>query len=214
MRNGQSTGRRAVGRREQKKEAKLRRIRRAAAELFTEKGYEGATTREIAERADIGAGTLFLYVSDKRALLDLVFEESLADALTAPWPAARDGGLAGRLYAVFERLFAAYGTDVALARHFVREQVLGDRPAPGARLEALRRDLFARIARDVAAEQARGVIAADVDPMLAASNLFGLYFAALVGWLGGFLSKDQALAMLRASLELQQRGLDARPGRG
>jgi TetR/AcrR family transcriptional regulator, cholesterol catabolism regulator len=202
----------AAGRRERNKQAKLRRIRRAAAELFAEKGYDGATTREIAERADIGAGTLFLYVADKGALLGLIFEESLAEALRAAWAelsSSDETELAQRTHAVFARLFDAYGTDEALARRYVREEVLGDGPGRGDRLEALRHELFARLAAEIAAAQRRGAVAADIDPAVAVANAFALYFAALVGWLGGFLGKAQALASLRASLALHFRGLRA-----
>jgi len=40
-----------------------------AAELFTEVGYETATTNAIAERAGISIGTLYRYFSDKDAIL-------------------------------------------------------------------------------------------------------------------------------------------------
>ena len=58
-----------MGLREQNKRDKLRRIKAAAAELFTQKGFEATTTMEIAKRAGVGEGTLFLYAKDKRDLL-------------------------------------------------------------------------------------------------------------------------------------------------
>ena len=58
--------RRAVGGlRESNKQEKLERITRAARILFTQKGFDGTTTREIAHRARVGAGTLFLYAKDR-----------------------------------------------------------------------------------------------------------------------------------------------------
>ena len=57
-------GLRARGKRERR-----RRLREAAHKVFLERGYEGATTREIAARAEIAIGTLFIYATEKRDLL-------------------------------------------------------------------------------------------------------------------------------------------------
>lgn len=46
------------------------RLVKAAEEIFLEKGYDSATTREIAERADLGAGTFYVHFRDKRAIYD------------------------------------------------------------------------------------------------------------------------------------------------
>lgn len=42
----------------------------AAQEIFVEKGYDNATTREISARADLGAGTFYVHFRDKRAVYD------------------------------------------------------------------------------------------------------------------------------------------------
>ena len=58
--------------------SKLRRIKDAARELFIAKGFDDTTTREIAQRASVGIGTLFIYADNKRDLLFLVAnDESL-----------------------------------------------------------------------------------------------------------------------------------------
>ena len=64
-----------LGRRERGKLEKRRRIREATREVFRRKGYEAATTREIAARADVAIGTLFAYASDKRELLMMVIND-------------------------------------------------------------------------------------------------------------------------------------------
>ncbi|PYS15880.1 MAG: TetR/AcrR family transcriptional regulator, partial [Acidobacteria bacterium] len=44
--------------------------------MFTSKGFEATTTAEIAERAAVGEGTIFLYAKDKRDLLfDICMDE-------------------------------------------------------------------------------------------------------------------------------------------
>ncbi|MEO2166599.1 MAG: helix-turn-helix domain-containing protein, partial [bacterium] len=39
----------------------------AATRVFLERGYDGATTGEIARSAGVAAGTYYLYFDDKRA---------------------------------------------------------------------------------------------------------------------------------------------------
>ena len=70
-----------VGRRERNKQAKLERIMTAASELFAEHGVDEVTTQQIADKADIGTGTLFLYAKTKGELLLLVQNAQYAAAL-------------------------------------------------------------------------------------------------------------------------------------
>ncbi|MFD1815077.1 TetR/AcrR family transcriptional regulator [Rhodococcus gannanensis] len=72
----------ATGRRERGKAAKHARIAQAARELFAERGYEAVTTQQVADRADIAAGTLFRYASTKAELLLMVRNEEFAAAVT------------------------------------------------------------------------------------------------------------------------------------
>ena len=51
------------------------RIMQAAAELFTEKGYAGATTRAIAERAGVNEVTLFRHVGTKENLVKTIMDQ-------------------------------------------------------------------------------------------------------------------------------------------
>ena len=65
------------GLRERNKLDKLRRIKDAASELFVRKGYDDTTTREIAVRAGVGLGTIFVYAATKRDLLFLLVNDDL-----------------------------------------------------------------------------------------------------------------------------------------
>jgi TetR/AcrR family transcriptional regulator len=71
----------ALSRRERNKQAKLDRITAAASALFAEHGIDDVTTQQIADAADIGTGTLFLYVKTKGELLLLVQNTNYARAL-------------------------------------------------------------------------------------------------------------------------------------
>src|SRR5688572_33141909 len=67
----------SLGLRERNKQDKELRIQAAARTLFEEQGYDSTTIREIARRADVGVGTVFLYAKDKTELLFLIFRDEL-----------------------------------------------------------------------------------------------------------------------------------------
>jgi TetR/AcrR family transcriptional regulator, cholesterol catabolism regulator len=66
-----------VGRRARNKADKQQRIFEAASELFTGLGYSAVTTQMVADRADVGTGTLFRYASSKAELLMMVMNEQM-----------------------------------------------------------------------------------------------------------------------------------------
>jgi TetR/AcrR family transcriptional regulator, cholesterol catabolism regulator len=181
---------------------------RAARRLFARKGFEQATTREIAEAADVGAGTLFLYTGKKEDLLVSIFAEDMRSVIDEALAMATAGGLLEQLLRVFGALIAHHEQDPGLARVFVKElpfvedrhHLLGETMST----------LLGGIARLVAQAQAAGELAATVQPADLADNLFALYFRQLQQWLGGGASsperRDEAL---RAALALQLEGLRA-----
>ena len=54
-------------------------ILEAAAELFSEKGYDGATTHAIAKRAGISVGGLYRYFSGKEPILKEVYQRQMTE---------------------------------------------------------------------------------------------------------------------------------------
>lgn len=60
---------RSPGRRERKKQRTAEAIRHAATELFLAHGYEGTTTEQIAEAADVSVSTFFRYFPTKESVL-------------------------------------------------------------------------------------------------------------------------------------------------
>ncbi len=71
-----------ITRRERRVAARKSQILEAAARVFSQKGYERATTREIAEAADVSEGTLYNYFSNKQALL-IGVAKAYADEIAA-----------------------------------------------------------------------------------------------------------------------------------
>ncbi len=62
-------------RRERRIAARRQQILDAAARIFAEKGLEGATTKEIADAADIAEGTLYNYFKSKNDLVIAIIEQ-------------------------------------------------------------------------------------------------------------------------------------------
>src|SRR3954469_2506916 len=119
------------GKREQKKRDKEARIRAAALALFREKGYAAATTREVAERAGIATGTLFLYVKSKEELVDFVFTGEIAAVVEEAFRTLpRKGDVLERLLHLFGALYDYYGADLAMARVLIAGVIM---PPAGAR---------------------------------------------------------------------------------
>ena len=122
---------RTLGRRERNKLDKLARITAAAGELFADRGVDDVTTQEIADRADIGTGTLFLYAKTKGELLLLVQNSTYADALAQGREAVSgtDGLLDGVL-AVIRPVVECNRKQVDNGRTYLREIVFGDPEEP------------------------------------------------------------------------------------
>lgn len=198
--------------RERKKAEKKEAIRDAAAALFREQGFDATTTQQVAQRAGVGKGTVFLYAPTKPDLVALVFEDRIRRTTEQAFAAldaagTSEGSLADDLDSVFGRLFAMYEAEAELARVFVKELAFVEGPARAVRDEIDAAFLGALAAR-VEARKASGEVGADVPSLLAAINMFALYLMALMGWLAGSLgSAEAARAHLRASIDLHIRGL-------
>lgn len=204
----------ALSLRARNKQEKGRRIAEAAWAVFVERGYEAATTREIAARAGVAAGTLFLYAPDKRALVIQLFQARIGATLDAAFAGLPpDGAFVDDLVRVFRALFTMYAAAPDLARVFVKEvQFLPEahRETVDAKLQAF----FARLATRLVRAQAAGEVDPAVRPEAVVPTLFVIYYGALTAWLSGRASLDDALEVhLRAMLGQLMRGLAPREGR-
>lgn len=81
-------------------------ILEAALELFAERGFHGTAMPELAEKAGVGAGTIYRYFEGKEALVNVLYQENkrhLLHALVDGFPftaPARE-----QFHALWERLF-------------------------------------------------------------------------------------------------------------
>ena len=63
---------------EEKSTATLEKIQRAAMEEFSEKGFQGASLRQIVKQAGVTTGALYGYFSSKEALFASIVEPHAA----------------------------------------------------------------------------------------------------------------------------------------
>jgi TetR/AcrR family transcriptional regulator, cholesterol catabolism regulator len=197
----------APGLRERNKQEKLERIREAARELFAKKGFAETTTREIAQRAGVATGTLFLYARTKEELLMLVLSERVEAVQEERFRTLpREASLLEQLLHVFEGFFTFYAKEPGLARMFIRELLFVE-PGPAGERMKLERTFAARLAELVVAARERGEVAPEVDLEVAGFNLFSLYVTTLIAWLSGALGPGESWRpMLERTLALQLRG--------
>jgi AcrR family transcriptional regulator len=198
-----------IGLRERNKREKLRRIKAAAYELFSEKGFDDATVSEIAKRARVGFGTCFAYARDKRDMLFLLFAEDLADINERPFGLIdRTQPLIDRLIAVFAPNYELFEKNPPLSRLLLREWTftLSDQtyrssvPDRGA--------YIGRLANLIADAQADGWVTPHASSELIAEMLYATYTGAVRQWLRATDPAAPAgIATLRAMLELQISGI-------
>ena len=103
-------------------------IHKVAIELFTERGYEATSLREIAERLGITKAALYYHYSSKESIVRSIFEAHLEalDELTA-WAREQPPGPELRARAVDRMVDLSIGSGMAVMRfamanqHVIRE---------------------------------------------------------------------------------------------
>jgi AcrR family transcriptional regulator len=178
-------------RRERKKRETRRRIYSAAFELFRENGFEETTIEEIADRADVGKGTVFNYFPHKTAFLAAIFEDWVNRIIEEIGPAEEwTGSTRGKL----EQLFFFLANNSAQSPELFRKAIfehLRSIPEEDGRLKApaTMHEFLAMIRTVIRRGQDTGDVRADLDPKHAAALVESAVFKTIVIWLmeGGSL---------------------------
>lgn len=192
-----------VGRRERNKQEKLARIVGAARQLFSERGFAETTTQQIAEAADIGTGTLFLYARSKEDLLVLVFSDEMVETARAAFASVEpDAPLLDQLMQVFSSMLAYHERDRDIARLLLKEVMFPDVMGRGAAIGELLDVIFAGLADLVVKARAAGRCNQDAPPLMVAENLFANYYMELLGRLGERTTAAQFQTRLRQHLAI------------
>lgn len=174
--------------REQNKQEKRRRIIEATVSLLAEKGYEQTTTKEIAERAGVAAGTIFLYAHDKLDLFLMSITENL-DTLTERTfeKVDDDKGLEDQVVAFFRPRFEFWARWPELSRiatHQMAAVFSPDDASPElARGIRRRAQTLAKLRELLRRAEAKGQLRGGVDIDTVAEVILYLYIAELRFWL-------------------------------
>lgn len=156
--------------------SRYRDVLDAAATLFADKGYLGASTKDIADRLGVRAASLYYYVPSKEAALAAICElgvreflENLVRILESPLPAHEKlrSAVENHLAPLRSRPAADYVRVFVLHRHELPD---GPRQA----VARLAREYQGLVERIFEQGIASGEFRDDVDPQLAALALLGL----------------------------------------
>jgi AcrR family transcriptional regulator len=176
---------------DERKADKRRRILRAALELFAERGFHGTAVPDVAERAEVGPGTIYRFVASKEELVNVLFRETkarLGQALMHGDDPSQEPR--ARFLALWDRLYAfAEGDPVAV--HFLELQDHAPYLDPTSR--AVEHGVLLPIVEAVISMQARGVLRTDLRPDVLIAFAWGGFVGLLKAERAGYLRLDAEL---------------------
>ena len=185
------------------------RIRVAARELFREHGFDGATLRAIAERAGMGASSIYRHITTKEELL----VDDLAVRQEEAWRRFRT--IDDRSAATRERVLAFFAEQHRLLSEDPDFTTIALRALthPEARVAkrvlALHDRTIGLLAEILLRGRVRGDLARDADVLLGARALFHAALGARISWANGLVSAGGCAASISSSVDLLFRGLSS-----
>jgi AcrR family transcriptional regulator len=186
----------------------------AAAELVLSRdGFQGATTREIAQQAGVNEVTIFRHFHTREELVRATLEHGCAafDALIHPEEIWK-GELADRLERYVRETYSAVKEREAIARALIGEA----RFLPESLRRALREFKFAKKTRFVAAlrkAQELGLVRKDADLSVAADFIRDSVLSAMLRHTLDKTDPEAVDAHLRGITDIFYRGIKANDGR-
>ncbi len=185
------------------------RIRKAAKELFREKGFDGATLRAIGKRAGMGASSIYRHVQSKEELLvdelDAIQEEA--------WRRFRTHDDRSRptrqrihqfLQAQHELLVADRDLTMIALRAATRPEARVAR-----RALVLNDRTIGLLAEILQMGRKREDLVEDINVLEAASALFHITLGARIPWANGLVSAEACQRSILAGVDLMFRGVHA-----
>lgn len=192
-----------LGRRERNKLEKLSRIIGATRGLFASQGFDKTTTLQIAEAANIGVGTLFLYARTKEDLLFMVFKDEMLEAAELAFKNCnKNNPLIENVMMVFTRMIDYHERDLSLTRIILREITIPGTEQRINDLRALTDVIFSGLAKLASQAQAKGELSSDKLALSIARSLFATYYFELIGWVGGVNSREDFMINLHNQLSV------------
>ena len=191
------------------REGRRRAILQAAIETFAQQGFSAARTRDIAARAGVAEGTIYLYFESKDELLLTAFREvvhEFSESLGALLEDPRS--FEERLTAFVASQFERIEEDPALATVLLFESRQSPRFYAGSVREVLR-GYASAVERLLASGVERGEVRGDLELPLARRMLIGALEEVELNWLLGERTRPLSpLAPRVAALVCRGIGLD------
>lgn len=188
----------SVGVRQRQKQQTREALLAAAKAVMKRRGFAKTTTREVAEVAGVSVGTVFVHFRDVGELAEALLDEHIAEALADAYRTLpKKGDLVRRLVHVSKKLFESYDIEPELSREYIAASLFRQSRdgVSAARIARFQSWVEAEVREALAA----GAVPA-IDPRLAFSVFFSLYFSTLVAGLRGQLDRKAQLVLLEASL--------------
>ena len=162
---------------------KRRRILDAAVSVFARKGYFAARVSDVAKKAGVADGTIYLYFRGKEDILVRLFDEVMSEHVAEAREAVHALASAPeRLLAIAERHLAVLGDNRDLAAVFQVELRQSTRFMDRFTASWLR-GYFELLDEVIEEGQRDGSLRADVNRKLAAKMLFGALDETVTSWL-------------------------------
>jgi TetR/AcrR family fatty acid metabolism transcriptional regulator len=162
---------------------KRRRILDAAVAVFARTGYFAARVSDIAKKAGVADGTIYLYFRNKEDILVRLFDEVMSEHVEEARGAVRALSSAPeRLLAVAQRHLSVLGANRDLAAVFQVELRQSTRFMERFTASWLR-DYFALLDEVMEQGQRDGSVRSDINRTLAAKMLFGALDETVTSWL-------------------------------
>ncbi len=198
-------------RRERRIERRKQEIIDAAARIFAEKGYANATTKEIADAADMAEGTLYNYFGGKRELL-LSIAGQMQTTMRVILQDIDQIEKREEMIALIEKAYTDLATKLPFIRAFWTEAWVDDDILQNYAAQHLQR-IAAQIQTFIARRIDAGVLA-PVDPACAASMVIGMFTAPILPALRGaqdFPAPQERRALAETMIALLLNGIPNPP---
>lgn len=153
----------------------------AALHLFAEKGYDGASIRDIARRAGVTEALVYHYFRSKEHLFEEVIKaRSFAPVLRQVLNEMENAHPSAVLRQVMEEFLDMLWYNASMARMFIIEFMRN--PICARYFRAIVEENTANLAQYLQEQQHRGVFRADIDAQAVAEMLLGMAFSLFFAW--------------------------------
>jgi AcrR family transcriptional regulator len=191
-------------------EKKRSRILETAIELAEAGGFENVRLRDVAANAEVALGTLYKRFPSKESILVAALEleaEKLEKRMAAK--PAKGSSAHDRVIMFFDTATRTLFRKPNLGRAVLRALTSGDAELTGqvAGFHQRMTGMIISALRGGPSPTTNGKDAANAD-QLVAFVMLQVWFASLVGWMGGLITKPMVLDQLRVTLQVLLRGVE------